>query len=194
MATKHLHRIDPNYIKEVSDDEVETPLPDVSSFMNITPIVDARDGPSCPLPTHAVPELLPANQGDIRAADTTQLLPDPSLGHPWQWSVVGNVDHASTTIPTQPKSMPIDFHSLGPIYLFYEVSKNRQQLDVMKIPNAILQMAYLKLFIPLSMLTSSSLPKIQANNGLKYHKIPFGFRSTQIQYRIRVLHTEHYIL
>ena len=44
----------------------------------------------------------------------------------------------------------------------------------MKIPNAILQMAYLKLFILLSMLTSSSLIKIWANDGLKYHKIPFG--------------------
>jgi len=57
--------------------------------------------------------------------------------------------------------------------LFDEVFKNNQQLNVMKIPNAILQMAYLKLFIPLSMLTTSALTNIHANNSLKYHKIPF---------------------
>ena len=38
-ATKHLCRIDQNYIEEVWDDEVETPLLDVSSFMNIAPIM-----------------------------------------------------------------------------------------------------------------------------------------------------------
>jgi len=121
-----------------------------------------------------LPEMLLTNQGDIEAADTTQLFPNLSPSHPGQWSVVGTMDPASTTGLTQPLPLPIDFHSLGPIYLFDEVSKNRQQLDVTKIPNVILQMAYLKLFIPLSILTSSSLTKIHANDGLKYHKIPFG--------------------
>ena len=44
----------------------------------------------------------------------------------------------------------------------------------MKILNTILQMAYSKLFIPLSMLTISTLTKIHANDGLKYHNIPFS--------------------
>ena len=35
-------------------------------------------------------------------------------------------------------------------------------------------MAYFKLYIPLSMLTTSASSKIQANDGLKYHKIPFS--------------------
>jgi len=43
-----------------------------------------------------------------------------------------------------------------------------------KILNAILQMAYLKLYIPLSMLITSALLKIHMNNSLKYDKIPFG--------------------
>ena len=43
-----------------------------------------------------------------------------------------------------------------------------------KIPNAILKMAYLKLYIPLSMLTTSALSKVCSNNSLKYHKILFG--------------------
>src|SRR5882724_7544256 len=63
---------------------------------------------------------------------------------------------------------------IGPIYRIEEVSKNKQQLDVTKLPNAILQMAYLKLYIPLSMLMTSTLSKIRSNDSLKYHKIPFG--------------------
>src|SRR5882724_5810624 len=43
-----------------------------------------------------------------------------------------------------------------------------------RIPNAILQMAYLKLYIPLLMLTTAALSKVHSNDGLKYHKIPFG--------------------
>src|SRR5882724_6121875 len=60
-ATKHLCRIDPNYIEEMSDDEVETPLPDISSFINIAPIMVARDSPSHPFHMHTILESLPAN-------------------------------------------------------------------------------------------------------------------------------------
>ena len=45
---------------------------------------------------------------------------------------------------------------------------------MMDIPNAILQMAYNKIYIPLSMLTSSTLSKIRSNNNLKYRMIPFS--------------------
>jgi len=42
------------------------------------------------------------------------------------------------------------------------------------VPNAILQMAYNKIYIPLSMLTTSALSKIRSNDNLKFRKIPFG--------------------
>ena len=35
-------------------------------------------------------------------------------------------------------------------------------------------MAYLKLFIPLSLLTTAALDRIQFNDGLKFHKILFS--------------------
>ena len=35
-------------------------------------------------------------------------------------------------------------------------------------------MAYLKLYIPLSMFMTTAFSKIHLSNGLKYHKIPFG--------------------
>jgi len=44
-ATKHLHRIDPSVIKHISDNEVESALPDVSSFMNMV-LGGAGDGHS----------------------------------------------------------------------------------------------------------------------------------------------------
>jgi len=42
------------------------------------------------------------------------------------------------------------------------------------VPIAILQMAYNKVYIPLSMMTTAALTKICSNDNLKYHKIPFG--------------------
>jgi len=109
-----------------------------------------------------------------RPVDNRHAIQNLMSDQPWPWTVVSNVDPGPTTRPTQSKSLPTDFHTLGPIYLFDEVSKNKQQLDITKILNVILQMAYLKLFIPLSMLMTLSLAKICANNSLKYHKIPFS--------------------
>jgi len=42
------------------------------------------------------------------------------------------------------------------------------------MPNAILQMAYNKLYIPLLMLTTPALSSIHRNDYLKFHKFPFG--------------------
>jgi len=53
-------------------------------------------------------------------------------------------------------------------------SQKTLQLDMTDIPNAILQMAYNKLYIPLTMLTTPALSKIRTNDNLKFCKIPFG--------------------
>src|SRR5882724_1246897 len=92
----------------------------------------------------------------------------------WQRSVVGNVEPEPTTSISALKLVAINYHSLRPIYRYDEVSKNKQQLDMTRIPNIILQMAYMKLYIPLSMLTTSALSKIRSNDRLKYHKFPFS--------------------
>src|SRR5882724_9185406 len=85
------------------------------------------------------------------------------------------MDNSPTTSSSQAMSLAnIDYQNLAPIPCYGDMSKNKQQLDNMKLPNAILQMDFLKLYIPLSMLTTSALTKIQANDGLKYHKIPYG--------------------
>ena len=55
-----------------------------------------------------------------------------SQGNNWQRIVVGNVDPAASASPPIISITNIDYHSLGPIYCFNEVLKNKQQLDVMK--------------------------------------------------------------
>jgi len=70
----------------------------------------------------------------------------------WKRSVVGNVEPASTAGTSILKHTAINYHSLRPIYHFNQVSKNKQQLNMTRIPNVILQMAYMKLYIPLQCL------------------------------------------
>src|SRR5882724_1921770 len=70
--------------------------------------------------------------------------------------------------------MPDDFSSHPPIYKFNEIASNLYLLDSLRILNALLQMAFNKLFIPLSMLTAASMNHIRYNQNFKYHKIVFG--------------------
>ena len=52
--------------------------------------------------------------------------------------------------------------------------KPEYTMDTCTIPNPILQMAFLKLYIPLSLLTTTAIDKIHFNDRLKYQKILFG--------------------
>ena len=63
-----------------------------------------------------------------------------------------------------------DFDELGHIFKA-EMTKPEYELNARTLPKQILQMAYLKLFIPLMLLTTATLDKIQFNDGLKYQKI-----------------------
>ena len=88
--------------------------------------------------------------------------------------MVGNAEPVSTASISLAKIMPIDFHTLSPIYCIDEVSKNKHQLNIIQILNAILQMAYFKIYIPLSMLTTSALSKIElmmASSIIKSHLV-----------------------
>ena len=71
-----------------------------------------------------------------------------------------NVEPGSITGTPPLKLSTINYHSLSPIYCIDEVLKNKHLLDMMKVPNTILQMAYLKLYIPLSLLMTSALLRL----------------------------------
>src|SRR5882724_2747056 len=103
---------------------------------------------------------------------------DVELGIRNDWKYFNNlitqVADPTMAPDSPPKNSPIDYQSLGPIYSPKDIAKNTHQLNMLDIPNAILQMAYNKLYIPLSMLTSAALSKIHTNDNIRFHKIPFG--------------------
>jgi len=72
------------------------------------------------------------------------------------------------------KSPMVDYQTLGPLYTAKDLSKNKHQLNMTDMLNAILQMAHNKVYIPLLMLMTATLIKIHSNDNLKYFKIPFG--------------------
>jgi len=68
----------------------------------------------------------------------------------------------------------MNWGALGPAFLDANAKKNKHKLTPMGIPDTLHMMIHLKLFIPLSMLTTASLSHIHFNNNLKFKKIPFG--------------------
>jgi len=74
------------------------------------------------------------------------------------------------TPPVILSSAAEDFSTLPLIYTFDDIASNLYQLDSMGIPNAFLQMAFNKMFIPPSMLTAAVMDHIGYNQNLKYHK------------------------
>ena len=115
------------------------------------------------------------------------ILPEP--GHPDQqpgsaipainWPAVINAMQGTAECGPFPQqavnvgNLGDDFTNLGHIFKA-DAIKPEYELNVRPIPNPILQMAYLKLFIPLSLLTTIVLDRIEFNDGLKFHKIIFG--------------------
>jgi len=69
---------------------------------------------------------------------------------------------------------PDNLSAHPPIYKFDKIVSNPYHLDSLGIPNALLQMAFNKIFIPLLMLTAALMNRIRYNRSLKYHKIAFG--------------------
>jgi len=75
-ATKHLRRIYPSIIEDVSENEVKSTFWDVSSFMNIM-LGDASDGYSQALP-HASPNIPLYHEVD-RPLDNCQANQNPTV-------------------------------------------------------------------------------------------------------------------
>jgi len=69
----------------------------------------------------------------------------------------------------------MDWDMVGPAFHDADVEKNEHELNPSGIPDTLWVMIHLKLFIPLSMLTTVSLMQIQYNDNLNFKKIPFGY-------------------
>jgi len=158
---KQARRTDPNFLSVVSSDEAEDDGPDILSL-----------APPLPLPiTH------PLQTAHTHGPTAT----NPPIPTVVNWTDVMTTTQQSQTAPTAPiVSTPIistpvdDFSTFPSIYNFDEIVSNTYHLNSVAIPNALLQMAFNKLFIPLSMLRVASVDHIRFNQNLKYHKIVFG--------------------
>ncbi|KAF8512535.1 hypothetical protein BU17DRAFT_96187 [Hysterangium stoloniferum] len=81
---------------------------------------------------------------------------------------------ANASTSTSSKYRTVDYLKAPPIYDFDEIRHNKLELDPASIPNQILHMAFKKVYIPLSMLTTKSLQRVRGNVDLKYSRISVG--------------------
>ena len=164
----------------VSDDKPEDPLPNIEDFTDIAM--------SLPLPAGDPGSVL-LNMGqhllDLGSADVvdpiplTVTQPDPGtrLTRPIDWTTLLTTVQGDMNVPsTSPLLMKlaIDWESLGPVFLDDEALSNAAELNPSGFPDALLMMMHLKLFIPLSMLTTAAIARIRFNEDLKFKRIPFG--------------------
>jgi len=68
----------------------------------------------------------------------------------------------------------VNWDALGPTFLNADAKKNEHELTPTGILDTLWMMIHLKLFVPLSMLTTASFSQIHFNNNLKFKKIPFS--------------------
>ncbi len=170
--------------EQVSSDEEEDSIPDELAFNAMAHALHNEPDPSNAGPSteqmHIPNE--PAQPDPLTTNQTAQ--PGPGFQPPnaIDWTNVLNAAQGPVApgLPTAPTG-PVDslgtaddFSNLGHIFKLSSV-KPEYEMNTCPIPNAILQMAYSKLFVPLSVLTSMALDKIQFNDGLKFHKVVFAF-------------------
>ncbi|KAF8494286.1 hypothetical protein JB92DRAFT_3126980 [Gautieria morchelliformis] len=83
-------------------------------------------------------------------------------------------DNPLEAIDLQALITSTDFDTLPPLHTIHAAVGNKLQMDVVKMPAAIMQMAFNSIYILLSMLTTAALDRTRSNDNLRYKKMPFG--------------------
>ena len=155
----------------VSDDEEELPVPDPTAFVFLRPPRDRSTDANNHTELEGCDETLEdspifehelSDPCGLRQEDATD-------AEEWQ-DVLPTGDTGITT--ANPKTQVVDYQTLGPIYTDEEAIQNAHTVGIRGTLNTILQMAYGKAYIPLSMLTTAALNRIRSNDNLKYVKVP----------------------
>ena len=97
----------------------------------------------------------------------------------WDEVLAAPLATAADTHPVGSGKPTMDSNTVGPTFLDTNTRKNEHKLNPTGIPNALHMMMHLKLFIPLSMLTTASLSRICYNDNLKFKKILFGYAASK---------------
>ena len=185
---KQSKRDDPDREGSVSSDKEEDTVPDHLAFDVMAEILHSEsmrtpgvsnqlstDLPTTHIPTQ--PDAPTAPDGDNPTSPMNKPDPPKTTNQTVDWAAVINAAHPHTADGLSGKELLMglmdDLASIG--YIFrHDSCKPEYTMDAHMILNPILQMAFLKLYIPLLLLTTTALYKIHFNDGLKYQKILFG--------------------
>jgi len=150
-AFHRLCRSDPREAASVSDDKEVPPVPTLGTFMEIQVAL------GCPSLNNLCPDMPPSPQPCDKGPypntpdDPTIMAPNtvPISGARDLCDLITRSSPMAAAPEQPPKHAQVDDQKLGPINSSDEVSKNKKVLNMIDIPNSILQMAYNKLYIPL---------------------------------------------
>ena len=143
----------------VSDDEPDELLP-VNSILPAIPLADTDGTPgeiNIPDAHHIPPQVVTNNNSQNNGPSSTQSFWDTAQ-IAWE---KGGTDRS------------VNLQNLGQIFPDEAAIKNTTEVDWDPLPNAILHMMSNSIYMSLAFLTTSALDRIQLNQNVKYHKIPF---------------------
>ena len=169
------HRIDPNVIETISDDDTEDTMPNILDFLGLpllnVPAVTPNPPPAVSCLEHpaTITAMQPGPQTSLPSLPNLahlvpQILPSQStMGPNWVGVLVGTLHapvllHAPHDSAFAQSKLAVNWVAFGPASLDANVKVNDHELVPTAIPDALCMMMHLKLFIPLSMLTTASLP------------------------------------
>ena len=165
---KQNRREDPDHNESVSSDKEDDVVPDQLMFDHMAESLwsDMREN-NLPFEPPLEPHIPTRSNEPVAARPTNRDNID--------WTAVMTAAHMQARqAESDPMQVgPSDLSKLGHIFKLDSV-KPEYTMNTRAIPDLILQMAYLKLFIPPSLLTTTALDRIQFNDSLKFHKILFG--------------------
>jgi len=165
---------------------LDDPILDLAEFLSLlaTTLNDIPD--PYHTPTAAIPSL-PSHPPNPSIPATAPLIPHlPPLlpTHAteelnWVEVLAAPLATAADTHLVSSGKPTMDWNTVGPTFLDANAHKNEHKLNPTGIPDALRMMMHLKLFIPLSMLTTASLSQICYNDNLKFKKILFGYGASK---------------
>jgi len=167
-------------------------MPDISEFLSL-PTPSPNDGiavPTLPIPnltpseSQLLPNLLTCGLSGANLTPAEPRLPPNQPMHGLNdvnWvAVLADPTNscAGPNLMGQASASPklsMDWNIIRPSFLEMDVKKNEHELNQTCIPDMLRLMMHLKLFIPLSMLTTALLSWICYNDNLNYKKISLGY-------------------
>src|SRR6266481_7452506 len=187
-ANKQARREDTMHTLTVSEDEEEVVLP-ARVVLSALPHSDEGGGPSGSAPNAQAPNsssppvdnppndptLPPQGPPLPPGADTSSGALAIVKPNPWAsfMASMSNPNSPFGLMSSGSGSASVDLQNLGQIFTNDAANQNVMDLEPTTLLDAIMHMAHSHIFIPLSLLTASSLECIELNQNMKFCRIAF---------------------